>query len=292
MVEKTRGRPSKAENKASNLVQRVQQLEQAAGRPLPYAQRLYHERRLTMTQLAAAAQVARIYRQWSKQNGQRFNPKSQSFEFTTAGEDGRGIYLAEAVDQPTKARQADIDEQERIDDVNEAWRRLEKCVPVYPREAWAWVIELCVFEASVPWGVLRDVIVVLNRVADEFGIATEVEEALSRDLQPRERRKRGDANGPQFRKPVSTLPAPSMVPALKPTRPRARPKSRNERCDGGEYAASFERGEEDGAPVVVKPAKPLKPASQTGDASAVVDRSREGLERTLGRQAQREKESA
>jgi hypothetical protein len=135
MVEETRGRPSKADTRANTVVQRVQSAmqarESASHRPLPYGERLFLERKITPSQFAAIDQIAKLYRQWSKQNGARFNPKSQSFEFTTAGEVG----------PPSSPRR---EEQERIKDVNEAWHRLEKCVPVYPREAWAWVFELAV----------------------------------------------------------------------------------------------------------------------------------------------------
>lgn len=255
MVEETRGRPSKAETRAGNIVQRVQAIEHAAGRPLPYAQRLYHERRLTLSQLAATAQIARLYRQWAKQNGSRFNAKSQSFEFTTAGEVDR-ILSAE--------------DQERINDVNEAWHRLEKCVPVTPREAWAWVFELCVMEAYVPLGVLFDIKVVLDRVADEFGLVDEVEEAVSATARQNSKYQR---RRPVFpRRDAPAVPSPSIVPALKPTRPRPRPRS--ERFDKGEYAAA--------------PKHP-KPSQLTEKQAVAAARDREGLERTLrARQAQNE----
>jgi hypothetical protein len=176
--------------------------------------RLRLHRELTDSQASAADLIGRIMGRYERLHGKRRSTRSPSYEFSTGGARDRN------------------EDPEWVEQVEADYRRLQECIPVFPREARDIIEQLCCEDRHIMAIYLNDVRAVLDRVVAEFelGPAPLVLEVKSVTLPPLRR--------PRFRKPravdeglAATLARTATPAAAKPVR-----KTRAERFEQGEFS--------------------------------------------------------
>jgi len=192
MVEK-RGRPSRRQldEQAGSLVwQRLMESANEVGldpRITSQIGRLRIQKLLTDTQAAAADLIGRIYGRYERLHGKQRSCRSPSYEFSTGNSRDRS-------EEPDWVAQVEAD-----------YRRLQDCIPAFPREARDLLEQLCVENRAISALALNTLVYrLLNEVSVAFDLG----------------------------------PAPAESSALAPTRKQKPRVSRQERFEQGAYAIS------------------------------------------------------
>lgn len=217
--------------------------------------RLAVRKQLAAPQASAGELIGRIYGEYERLHGKKRSCKSQSYEFTTAGEqelfvkvDGELVRSGDAkfdewaatVDENMRGVQSIIEDGRNVSEVRDA------------------IEALCVEDRAISAYQVRLITPVLWQVAALWGY-------LDEDA----------AAPPMVPKLPRTLSKPRIPGPVGP--PRRKKLTRTEKLDKGHYAARTDD------------AKPGRPSTLTGPAKAAAARDREGLMRTLlKRQALRE----
>jgi hypothetical protein len=195
MVEK-RGRPSRRQldEQSGNIVwQRLAEVAAEYGldpRITSQIGRLRIRKLLSDTQAAAGDLIGRVYGRYERLHGKRRVCCSPSYEFSTgAGRDG----ARDRSEDPDWVAQVEAD-----------YRRLQDCIPTFPRDVRGAIEELCVENRAISGAQLNAAYAVLNRVSVEFELG----------------------------------PVPAESSALAPARKQKPRVSRQERFEQGAYALS------------------------------------------------------